>query len=322
MLVKNRMAQVKELRCHACQDYMEMVLVSGWQKRLYVIAERAINENQPYRLMYSHAYRTMRENGVEAYSAKKMDITLMTGILLYCNDIAPYASGMRPYIVELQDDRNADSHTDENETPEDLYLAGILSLYKLKKFVRAVDEKETGVDDDRRKEYLQRYVKAIDALMKTLDEERIELLQMYKEIDKDIKIILTTNDSDAAWYRMYEVCFNRYITHLKDQNEVRRFQEFFIRASDAGIANAHPDAVVYCLEKDEVNQADQKLKLIHSLTPGEADKILRGINQYVGRTSNRNAKELEEMAAAVGKKIEDKRYTVVKDNGHYQMKKV
>ena len=93
MDIQNRMDDVVTLRAHAFQDYFEMILIPGWQEKLYAQAERFITERSQYADKYRPAYDKMREVGLENYHTTDMDVTLMATIALYMSGIlnpAPY----------------------------------------------------------------------------------------------------------------------------------------------------------------------------------------------------------------------------------------
>ncbi len=278
MNARNRMAEVVKLRCNACQDFLKMVIVPDWQSRLYASAQLGI-QTPHLKDKYTPIYEKMRDNGVENYRIEDMDVTTISLILSHCQDIAPVKKETRNAMRQLREDRNQTVHSSENEPPEELYLRGLLALCNLREFVRTVDQFEITIDDQLRLAYRQKYIKAIEELKSILDDERIELIQKEKNIDKDIEKILSSNDPSKAYREVSDV-YDKLSQINHNREELYRFE---IRASDAGIKYAHAPASFYFiyLKKDFAEAERRMLMLLQSyehLPAAESKGIIASIN--------------------------------------------
>ena len=286
MDVRNRMADVIKLRCNACQDFLKMIIADGWQQFIYSKAKNEIDNNGRYKDKYISAYEKMREIGVENYSVDDMDVTFISEIVHGCRSIAPTNEKTRKGIEQLTEDRNLTNHSNENEEAEELYLRGLLALCNLKSFIRTVDKFETTIDDVKRIEYRSNYSKKIDELKDILDEERICLIQKRKEIDHDIQRLLNCNSEEQrlnVWCELSKLYMDRYWKLEKDYD---RYNEFMVKASDAGIREAHNDAANYFfLKKKDYVEGEKRLFMLfdsfEKLPASVAKSIMDTLNDYL-----------------------------------------
>lgn len=228
----------------------------------------------------------MREIGVENYSVDDMDVTFISEIVHGCRSIAPTNEKTRKGIEQLTEDRNLTNHLNENEEGEELYLRGLLALCNLKSFIRTVDKFETTIDDEKRIKYRSNYSKKIDELKDILDEERICLIQKRKEIDRDIQRILNCNSEKQrlnVWCELSKLYMDRYWKLEKDYD---RYNEFMVKASDAGIREAHNDAANYFfLKKKDYVEGEKRLFMLfdsfEKLPASVAKSIMDTLNDYL-----------------------------------------
>lgn len=237
MDIQNRMDDVVTLRAHAFQDYFEMILIPGWQEKLYAQAERFITERSQYADKYRPAYDKMREVGLENYHTTDMDVTLMATIALYMSGIlnpAPYYT-TKSAIKQIADDRNITNHASSNEEKNELYLRGLVALCNLQAFIKAIDRGEEKIPHEQRTAYFKKYMPKIKSLMNLIDDERFELVGRQHEMDRDIRAIQNSANPEKAWIAYWE----SYNVKQRETKDYSLLDEFCLRASDAGIKQAH-----------------------------------------------------------------------------------
>lgn len=264
MDVRNRMADVVKLRCNACQDFLKMIIKQGWQQVLYDKAKDEVDNNGRYKDKYIAVYEKMRDIGIDNYRVDDMDVTFISEILHRCSNIAFVQKRTKNAMQQLTEDRNLTNHSSENEEPEELYLRGLLSLCNLKNFVRTIDKYELSISDVDRLEYRKKYLAKIEELKDLLDEECIVLVQKNKDIDRDIQTILESKDILNTWCDISKLYMDRYWKLEKDYD---RYNEFMLRASDAGIAQAHSHAAEYFfLVRKDYEEAEKRLYMMYSVS--------------------------------------------------------
>lgn len=285
MEIRNRMSDVVKLRCNACQDFLKMAIKPGWQKEIYDIAKDAIEHNK-YADNYRPAYEKMRDIGIDNYSVDNMDVTFITQVVCFCPSVVTVHKQTREALTKLRDDRNLTNHLNENEDAEELYLRGLLSLCNLKNFVKAVDKNEVRIDDEERLAYRSKYIPKIEELTDILDEERIELIQRAKDIRKDINKLLACKDEKTRlclWCDISKLYMDR---EWKLEKNPERYNEFMVKASDAGISQAHSYAATYFqhMKKDYV-EMERRLRMLYDayekISAGDAKNIIDSINWYL-----------------------------------------
>lgn len=258
MEIRNRMPDVVKLRCNACQDFLGMVIKPNWQQELYAIAKKAV-ETHHHADNYISAYEKMRTVGIENYKIEDMDVSFITQVVRFCGSIVSVDKDTKEALIRLKDDRNLTNHSNENEIDEELYLRGLLALCDLKNFVRTVDKKEISIDDEKRLQFRQKYICAIDELQNIIDDERICLIQHKKEMDGDIKRILESNNPDRMWLSILESYMKRCVDINKD---IAGYYEFILKAADAGVVQAFSSAAEYYYEKEKYIETEKLLKVI------------------------------------------------------------
>ena len=65
MKIRNRMADVVELRCHICQSFLKMIVCEDWRQELYRFTQEKIKG--PYKDNYIEQHKIMRKKGIENY---------------------------------------------------------------------------------------------------------------------------------------------------------------------------------------------------------------------------------------------------------------
>lgn len=257
MDIRNRMADVRKLRCNACQDFLKLVVVSDWQKQLYDIARKRKGNKSGF--AYSSIIEQMRKAGIENYSIESMDVTSISTVISYCQTIAPTNKKTQEALQRLNDGRKTTSHSNENEDAEVLYLQALLDLYQIKSFVKTVDEIETSIDDETRLKYMREYIAKVDSLMEIIDNERIVLVQRNRDIQHDIQKIRNSSDPTQTWLTINKLRMDR--DWILEKNHEKYF-EFAIQASNAGIIEAHYPAAMYYNIIGNYAEAERRINMI------------------------------------------------------------
>ena len=319
MDIKHRQQDVKELVCKACQDFIRLILPENWQQPLFKELETLIRGDHADN--YIGAYGKMCDKGIENYHVEDMDTAFISNLVRFSR-IIKTSDSTKKAIAEVAIDRNLYGHTSENEEAEELYLRALLSLVILRKFICTIQMKEKRIDENERLAFRQKYIQLIQDLMDVLDSERIELIQRDKDIEKDIQRILNSDTPDLLWSKISETYFKRYWTIEKDPD---RCAEFWIRASDSGIKNAHTSAVTgYLLRKDYAN-ATEKIVLSYKDAPYDnTPSLIDNINSiilYTGKCPHELEEIIEDLRKQ-GKCIESAELekTLFDDNGHVSFK--
>lgn len=280
MDVRNRMADVIKLRCNACQDFIKMMLVEGWQQVLYDKAHDAVKNNRKFKSKYMRAYDEMRNFGIESYQVEKMDVTLIAEIVM-CNYYNKF-NAMKSVTEEtwnaldqLRKDRNFIDHSNENIEPGELYLYGLLALCNLSRFVKTVDECEAKIPDNERLAFRQKYIAKISELQDVLDEERIENIEWKKKIDKDIRKVLESSNPLQSWCDVFALYIDLYMKH--DHNP-ERYDYFIIRSAEMGIIYAFMEAAnAYSVQKN-YNEAERLMIMAYNAHTASAHDLVHSIN--------------------------------------------
>lgn len=276
MNIRNRMADVEKLRCNICQDFLKLIIQPGWQQVLYDKAKKEVDTNSKFKDKYIAAYRKMRDIGIDHYSIDNMDVTFISEILSWgCTSVACAQAQTRNALKQLREDRNLNGHSSENEKAKDLYSRAFLALNNLSKFVTTVDEYETVIDDAKRLDYRQKYIPKIKELLNILDAERIR----SESIQKDIERILSSKNPKYEWVNTY----TKYMTYHWKQGERDIYNEFIVRASDAGISSAHNLAAQYFIYEKNSLEAEKRLQIDAESCKGyyQALRIIHDINDCV-----------------------------------------
>ena len=314
MNARNRLTEISILRTHALQAFLKLILPEGWKQPLYKKAKYEVEEGN-HKVSYRAAYDEMREVGLDQYCVEDMDVAFMNVIIQYCKSIAKTDRYTQNAVKKLSEDRNVPSHSGENEDEEELYLRGLLELCDLRSFIRVVDRYETTIDDSIRMNYRQKYIAEIQQLMDQLDEERIELIQWRKGLDRDIQRVIASKNPLQTWCEIYDNYFKRFFNIEKNYE---KFDEFMIFASDAGITYAHINAAGCFMRKEDYAEAEHRILMFScantKLETPDAREIIHIINSLIKRTGSISdeMKQLAERIIAEGNPVE------VNDSGLYQ----
>lgn len=254
MDIRYRTRDVNDLRSLVCQDFLKLVLAPDWKQKLYEKAKNAVDTNS-HREKYIEAYNKMRDMGLEAYSVDCMDVSFISAIVLFGKDIiASIQKVTREAFKKVTDDRNTTFHENSHEMTEELYLRALISVVDIISFIKTVDSYEKDISEDDRSVFRNKWISKAESLKSLLDEERIELVQIQKEIDSDVAAIKASEDSFRIWYNVRE----KYQKHYPNTD---RHSRFVISASDAGICFAHCDAAEAFLQKQNYDEFFRRIDL-------------------------------------------------------------
>lgn len=284
MDIRNRTNDVIALRCHVCQDFLKLVLVPDWKSKLYQKAKYAV-ENNSHRDNYIEAYNKMRDMSLNVYSVDYMDVSFISVIVRFCGNIAPTQKSTQEALRKLAEDRNTTNHASENEPTEELYLRGLLSVVDIISFIKTVDLSESTIPNDDRLAFRAKWMSKAEELKIQLDEERIELVQIQKEIDRDIRVVKDAKDVQRAWCDDHE----KYIKYYRNTD---RYNKFMVAASNERIAFAHSDAALIFLQKHDYDEFFRRLQMLYasnsSLCKGDVFSVLEDLNFYLSLGNEEN----------------------------------
>lgn len=245
MKIKYIIDDIDDLISKALQDYLYLLVKDdNWQEDLYLIAKDAVDNNS-FKSKYIDVYNEldMMEDKSQ-YKTADMDISLIVSILYYRDDFRKISDKTKVALFVLSKDRNKEGHSNRNESSEELYERGLVSLRDLKDFVLSVKNNEFSIKLVERNEYRNNYIKLIDDKRSALY-EAYSLIQkdkiVEKSIKKDIQRILDSNDRSQAWIAVSEQYFQNWARN-KDAGE---FIHFITAAADAGIEQAYSKVAEY-----------------------------------------------------------------------------
>lgn len=272
MDIRYRMDDVGKLRCKVCQDFLRLVIKPGWHQWLYQHAKDMVEGNKACKGKYLAVYEKMRDVGADGYSIDDMDVSIINELLHYGQEIAKCAKKTQCAMEALNEDRNTECHSSGNEKVEDLYLQRLLALHNLEKFVSTVDKCELSDNDEQRLAYRQKYVAEIDQLKKNLSkayEEYIASIQSDKDMQKDIKAILDSDDRLTKWCSVHQ----KYVNSETSGHDLDRYYQFCVKASDAGISEAHGLAADYFLIiKKDYKEVERRLWMLYNASEKKPEK--------------------------------------------------
>lgn len=274
MKIRNRTADVVELRCHICQDFMKMIAVDNWRTLLYPFIQKAVTG--PFKDNYIEQYKVMRQKGIENYSFDDMDVPFIVNIIHFGPKIAMISKGTDIALKNIKEDRHVTNHSSENEPEEELYLRALVSLRDLQSFLHTVDLNEMSIPDEKRADFVQRHSKAISDLKLEIYNDCIQMFQ----IKKDIQLILSSDNQSEAFLKLYQSYNEKAL--LSDENKTQ-LSRFTVEASNAGIRNAHGYAAIYyqCIQKD-LDEATRRYEMmidgVEKLSVAMAHELMNFVN--------------------------------------------
>lgn len=269
MNIKYRMEDINTLICKACQDFLSLIIRPDWQEKLFNTAKSEIAKKAAGKKnnaeKFIEAYEIMKDlNVVTDYSVTNMDVTIINAIVNNGVDsgIVPLVErSTKNALSTLVKDKNTASHSGKNEDSITLYRRGFIFLEHLRIFVQTVEKYEcVNIKEGDRTSYRKRYIPEIENLLKTLDEERIELIQQKSKREKDIKLVLESETPNRTWVEVLETYMLDWRLH-KDDTE---YVAFVTEAAAAGIVQAYVSAVdYYYLIAKDYDMAEKYLSYLY-----------------------------------------------------------
>ncbi len=275
-----RMEDVDRLRLYVCQDFIRMILKDDWKQKMHEMIKAEVEKNGRFKNAYNETYKRIRRDGIEKYSVEDMDVTLINQLINSDFDgIRAVNRNTRDALYRVKEGRNLKVHSGKHEKEEDLYRQCMFALEDLRTFVVRVDDYEIKIEDEKRKEFLEKYNDEINRLQVLLDDERIELVQLHKEFDKDIKRVLESKDVNKAWNEVQTKLWGECMVGCKND---RKYEDFMIYASDAGISQAHIEATSVLFNRKEYSESEKRLLMYCKsnlfFSPSELDDVFIYIN--------------------------------------------
>lgn len=285
MDIRNRMASVVKLRCNACQDFLVLVIKSGWQEKLYKKARYAVI-NQKHSNDYISAYEKMGKIGITNYRVADMDVSIIAVVVKHCKELTKSLDVKTiDSLLRLKDDRNTTNHSDENERPEELYLRGLVALCDLRNFVRTVYKYEfNNIEEQALLDFYNKYINLVDDLQELMDDERIELIQKKKKRKQDIQLLKNSPNQEFVWNKLFE----SYVQNSVLQQDNKEYIAFITEAAEAGLIQAYSHAANHFYSIKEYDKAEKYLAYLYSkkqeLKP-YPDDIMRLADIYINKLS-------------------------------------
>ena len=145
-------------------------------------------------------------------------------------------------------------------------------------FIKTVDLSESTIPNDDRLAFRAKWMSKAEELKIQLDEERIELVQIQKEIDRDIRVVKDAKD-----------VHEKYIKYYRNTD---RYNKFMVAASNERIAFAHSDAALIFLQKHDYDEFFRRLQMLYasnsSLCKGDVFSVLEDLNFYLSLGNEEN----------------------------------
>lgn len=273
MPIRNRIADVKELRRGICQAYIKMLLIENWKESLFGIAKYVIESNDNHKSNYVGAYNEMRDKGVNSYTIEDMDVSLIRAIVMDHPEIVKKAKNnkdRKEEIRKIAKDRGVDAHIGK-KTDEELYMLAFQWLADLKMFVTWIDKNEAGIiDDGELWDFRRNSIKAIEDLMYIIDDERALTIQKAKTYERELKDLGNRVDEDAKsqWLKLRDI----YFAKARMEKDFAVLDEFEIKSSDYGVLCSHCYAAQVFIGRKDYREA---IKRIAKLFEGGSEKEYR-----------------------------------------------
>lgn len=239
MHIMNRTADITKLRCLACQDFLKMIVVEGWKELWYEVVNSYMQKKQ-FTSIYRPAYDEMRNHGIDKYSIEKMDVTLITNLILHNERLFKIhiKKEIKEALGKLNKARQETSHLDGHETDDELYRKAESDCEDIQLFVVTVDEYATDIPVDERSKFRISYYEQAEELRKIIWDERYQNIQRYKEYDEYIQDVLNEKDERKA-ERKWTSANDRYLANVRRKKNWDETNDFYRRASDKGVRYAH-----------------------------------------------------------------------------------
>lgn len=264
MDIKHRMVDVDTLRSRVCQDYLSLVISDNWRDTLkkYMDNERTLSREHKvnHYYCYKEQHRIMLDKGISNYRIEDMDVAFIHIVVSYCSVVAQCSDETLNCLSRIKNDRNTFmAHKTDNESVEILYRRALYSLMNIQDFVRSVDDNELQIDEKKRSQYRETYIKKTTDLRDLIMDERTNEFQIDNTMARDIRIILNSENPENKW------CY--YINKYGDESFVEQrsddmYVKFVLLAAESGVTQSYNAAATqYRLNKDYSNEEYCLLRL-------------------------------------------------------------
>jgi hypothetical protein len=307
---------IKKLRSHACQEFLEMILIDKWQTSFYAIIDSYKKTGMSYSHKYDTAYITMRSMGIPQYSTKNMDVTLIKNIVSHIDSLyKPIKKETKDSFIRITDDRNLTCHLNDNEGQEELCIQAQLYLRDFEDFVKSVDAEIGTIEDAKRQRYLQTYLPEISKFKIQVEKCRFEITRPKLEREKDIQYILESKDKIKTWQMIHD----KYLQEYRVSGNDEKYMAFLTEAADANLINAAYLLGMHYFDVSNYDEAEHYLSCLYANRKDRVDPIamMRLAEIYLNNLSSKPGDGL-----AILKTLIDKGFNIIKsDNGmHYTLK--
>lgn len=289
--------EIKALRSHLLQDYMELVLCDDWKKILYDHLEDIMDKNLSYKNSYVNTYIDMVNIGVNNYSIKDMEVAVINNLIKFRAQWSPPIFKYNPSsetadeIRFLYVDRCIFAHKSDNEALEGLIHDCKRELYNEKTLINTIIANDRTIPKEERTAFTEKQ----KSIIEELNEKITDIESKYKnqlEINGCIRSILESDNQSEEWldyYRMYS------LRSQKIQQYTDLYKIFVIKSSDAGIIEAHIAAAdIYFTEKEYDEMLNRLLLYIRAtknVDTERANAIISMINESRCFQQETNRKE-------------------------------
>lgn len=236
MEIRYRKVDVEKIRTEICQDLLKLIIKDNWQEELFRKCETEINGQ--HKAIYIETYDKMCEyENLNDFSIEMMDVTIINAIIQHYDELLKFKirKDTRIMLGFINDTRKKDSHSNKNETTGELHVQCLFCLYNLEKLLKIINDKEDQIDIKDRQLLVRKYSVRIKELKNLIDEEYIKLVYIHKKIDDDIQKMIESSNPEEKWLSFF-TGFVHQDRAFRDYNE---FNEYAIKASEAGIKNTH-----------------------------------------------------------------------------------
>lgn len=295
MKIRNRISDIKDLQTRVLQEYFRLQLSlnyvgNTWKEEFNKEIERGKN-NEKYASQYVGCHEILLQKGLDKFSVKDMDTTIITAVLKW-GVFSNFINGnMRRHLFNLQSDRNYESHLNGNETEHELMGWAKAALYNVKEFVKAV-RKAPNVSLENFRKYYMEFDEEIENISECIISDYKESI-LEEAIDEEMNNNIDDILRDEDPHKRYNQIYGNYLRF----SNMERTNKFLKKAAEEAIIWSMPElaerhcsgygsirkdynlAAYYFEEAFDILTPQQKLMLasiyLNELT--EEQKIDRGI---------------------------------------------
>ncbi len=288
----------------ALQRFLDLALIDNWQSDLYEILKEKYEKGK-LKGICKNAYDDMCLNGIENYCTKRMDITFALEVIKMKNKgggyLVPLNKNTFKSLQFLINDRNKKSHFSYNENQEEYYYQILLNISDIQQFIKNVHHNETRISESKRLEYTQKYGQQFKQLHDEVITELLDFLNC-KKIDESIEKIKSSKEPQKV-FSAAMVYFSRQLPWEKGKELPG--ERFHIKASDAGIVEAHSFAALIDCDYHRFDKAIERMERIYIannvLHFHECQQIINIINLYKKSAGKEPTERMKKMISIITK---------------------